>query len=519
MTDNAGQPSPPWPTLAWEGKGRFTDRGPLRGSDPLRFRRASPSHAIAQSDPAVLLRADARDAVRRLAQTHAGRVDLIYLDPPFMVGSDFQASIRTAHGVSPVFAYADRWKSVGAYLSFMHEILLGCHQLLADDGSLYLHVDQRTSHWLRCILEEVFGPDRGRGVIAWLLGNGAKAREQWGCAHNDILCFSKGDTFKLRTDRAALREPFAEGSLNTHFRQVDDDGRLFRLRRINGREYRYYADQGRVVGSVWSDCPSMSARSPILGQSTGYPTQKPERLLERIIEASSDPGDLVLDLFCGSGTTPTMAQRLARRWIAGDVGALAIETTLARLLTEPGGVDVDVIDLSSAADTIAPDLESDLALRVDGVDTHVNRVTCTVAESCSSESADNEAAFRYQPEALLAASFRSVVLASPFVVAAELAADGALTWQCAGRRLRPAADGRHTAVPVDAESIASWSIRSVPSGHVLAAGRGEPPAQINLPDLPADQTPLLRVVDAYGFAGEGPVQRLAGAGLREQESP
>ncbi len=116
-----------------------------------------------------------------------------------------------------------------------------------------------------------------------------------------------------------------------HFRNVDEEGRRYRERVINGKAYRYYADQGRRLGSVWTDIPAMVANTPIRREGTGYPTQKPERLLERVVRASSLPGHTVADLMCGSGTTAAVAARLDRRFVAGDQSPLAVELTEARL--------------------------------------------------------------------------------------------------------------------------------------------------------------------------------------------
>src|SRR5690606_27495790 len=119
-------------------------------------------------------------------------------------------------------------------------------------------------------------------------------------------------------DDPALREPFSDTSLKMHFTHTDDTGRRFRERRINQRTYRYYADEGRRIGSVWLDCPAMTANTPLTGETTGYPTQKPETLLERIIVASTLPGGAVLDPMCGSGTTLAVACKLGRSYAGCD---------------------------------------------------------------------------------------------------------------------------------------------------------------------------------------------------------
>lgn len=515
------------PLLHWQGKESPTPPRAFQRRDLLRFGGPAPG--------GLLLRADARDAARHLLETHEGRVNLIYLDPPFLVGSDFLATNSGLGGQDArCFAYSDRWAGPGAYLNLLRDVLVLCRRLLHDDGVIYVHVDQRTSHWVRCIMQEVFGLSRDRGVIAWHMGNGVKARRQWGCAHNDILCFSKGDRFRIRSDRPALREPFADGSIRTHFRSVDENGRRYRLRHVNGRDYRYYADEGRAVGSVWTDCPSMSARSPILDQSTGYPTQKPERLLERIIEASSDPGDVVLDLFCGSGTTPAVAQRLGRRWIAGDAGRLAVETTLARLLAAEAPPDVEVIDLpcddAEVLVCLARLLELDdvepsagmvrgrLAGRRVLVTSRIDESTMTDSDwvflvgSASADLAAPGAArsnlWRCHPESPSSASLRRVCFASACTLEARLESTGRLHWSIRGRHLRTGGDGRLTASPVRADAVASWMLLA--GDRLLAAGRGRPPDQlaVNAERLhEAIKVGLtLRLVDAYGFDACGAVE-------------
>jgi site-specific DNA-methyltransferase (adenine-specific) len=128
-----------------------------------------------------------------------------------------------------------------------------------------------------------------------------------------------------------LREPHAKTSQSMHFQKKDADGRRYRERTIGKKTYRYYADEGRAIGSVWLDCPAMIANTPLRKETTGYPTQKPERLLERIVRGASRAGSLVLDPFCGSGTTLAVASRLGRRCVGSDTSPLAIRIATLRL--------------------------------------------------------------------------------------------------------------------------------------------------------------------------------------------
>jgi site-specific DNA-methyltransferase (adenine-specific) len=131
-----------------------------------------------------------------------------------------------------------------------------------------------------------------------------------------------------------------------HFKHVDAEGRRYRERVINGKAYRYYADEGRRLGSVWTDIPGMVANTPLRREATGYPTQKPERLLERIVRASSLPGGVVADLMCGSGTTLVAAARLGRRFVGGDKSDVAFQVARERLARE--GVELEVRDVGAS---------------------------------------------------------------------------------------------------------------------------------------------------------------------------
>src|SRR5690606_18214279 len=173
-----------------------------------------------------------------------------------------------------------------------------------------------------------------KGNLVWQLGTGAKGRQEWSNQHNEIYCYSRTGGFIFNHEANELREPFAETSLSMHFNKLDSDGRRYRERIVNGKSYIYYADEGRLVGSVWTDCPSMSANSPILNESVGYDTQKPEKLLGRIIAASSNEDSIVADFFGGSGTTAAVAEKLGRRWITSDIGKPACMIMRKRLIDQ-----------------------------------------------------------------------------------------------------------------------------------------------------------------------------------------
>jgi site-specific DNA-methyltransferase (adenine-specific) len=156
--------------------------------------------------------------------------------------------------------------------------------------------------------------------------------------HQTILVYARrpSDRAKVRFDtRSPLwREPFAPTSLSMHFTKRDEMGRLYRERTIGGKAYRYFADEGRRIGSVWTDVPAMHANTPLLSEGTGYPTQKPLRLLERIVVGTTEPGALVADFMCGSGTTLVAAAKQGRAFAGADESPLAIRVTEARLRRE-----------------------------------------------------------------------------------------------------------------------------------------------------------------------------------------
>lgn len=284
------------------------------------------------------------DAIGLGRYVAAGSAQLAYLDPPFNVGVSFGArpgrgGLR-AHG--PV-AYEDRWPSVDAYISWLEPRVAVVHDCLGVDGTMWLHLDHRAVHEAKTACDRVFSRRAFLGEIVWVPGNGVRGtRRGPGVTHQTLLVYARGAEYVWNARDPALREPFAATSLSMHFANVDRDGRRYRERAIGGRTYRYYADEGRALGSVWTDCPAMNANTPLRRETTGYPTQKPLKLLDRIVRASSREGGLVVDPFCGSGTTLVAAAALGRRFAGCDVGRLAIETTTRRLEAESAPFELRV---------------------------------------------------------------------------------------------------------------------------------------------------------------------------------
>jgi DNA modification methylase len=192
------------------------------------------------------------------------------------------------------------------------------HRLLSPTGTLYLHLDWHAVHYIKVELDRVFGMDHFVNEVIWHYGLGAaRSRTHFLRKHDTLLVYRRGDRPTFNLLRGAVTPAMA-----AKYRHRDERGNY-----MHSRGRRYYLKGGKPLDSVW-DIPSLAATS---GERVGYPTQKPEALLERVIAASSNAGDLVLDPFCGSGTTAAVAQRLGRRWIAADCSTTAIDLTVARL--------------------------------------------------------------------------------------------------------------------------------------------------------------------------------------------
>ena len=282
----------------------------------------------------VLQLGDCLELLTRSNQTR-GAFDLIYVDPPFNTGLLHAARHKAGSRAQGLSAYRDIWGGLDGFLTMMEPRLRSWHAALAEQGSLWLHLDYRAVHDTKVMADRVFGASGFRGEIIWIPGNGARRKSGPSVTHQTILIYARGKQLTFHADDPTAREPYADTSRSMHFRHVDADGRRFRERSIGGKSYRYYEDQGRRLGSVWTDCPAMLANTPLVAETSGYPTQKPLKLLERIMLLASNPGDRVLDPMCGSGTTLVAARRLGRRWMGIDQSPVAIEIAQRRLASTP----------------------------------------------------------------------------------------------------------------------------------------------------------------------------------------
>ena len=260
-----------------------------------------------------------------------GRFDLAYMDPPFNAGGERGARQKTGERALGKLAYRDAWGGLDAFLAMLEPRLALVRETLSGQGTLWLHLDHRAVHDAKVLADRIFGRAAFQGEVIWVPGNGGKRRNGPSVTHQTLLVYARGKEMIWNGDDPALRERHAETSLRMHFQNVDATGRQYRDRVVNGKTYRYYADEGRRLGSVWLDCPSMRANTPLIKEATGYPTQKPESLLERIVRASSLPESHVLDPMCGSGTTLVAAEKLGRAWLGVDQGEIAFKTAKARL--------------------------------------------------------------------------------------------------------------------------------------------------------------------------------------------
>ena len=263
--------------------------------------------------------------------TKKTKFDLAYADPPFNAGGKRAARIGKGERVRGQHAYDDAWSSIDSFLSMLEPRLAAVRDALCERGTLWLHLDHRTVHDAKVAADRVFGRSAFLGEVVWVPGNGGKKRSGPSVTHQTILIYARGKSPIWNGDDPALRESFATTSLRMHFQNTDADGRKFRERHVGGKTYRYYADQGRRLGSVWSDCPAMRANTPLIAETTGYPTQKPLSLLERIVRASSLPESRVLDPMCGSGTTLVAAKNLGRAYLGIDQSPLAVRIASKRL--------------------------------------------------------------------------------------------------------------------------------------------------------------------------------------------
>jgi adenine-specific DNA-methyltransferase len=330
----------------------------------------------------LLFHGDNKDVLAYLlANGFRGKVKLIYIDPPFDSGADYIKKINLRspsqkskllgeeYGLGEQIQYTDIWTNDN-YLQFMYERFLLLKELLDEDGSLYLHCDNRRNYYLRTILDEVFSPSGFQSEIVWKRTSAHSDSSRFGQIHDTIYLYTKTDIsiwneqiikyddwyierYYRYTDEKGRR--FKSGDLSAYglkgggysyewkgisgvwrcppatMKRLDDEGRLYYTENGIPRLIQYLDEmEGLSIQSLWDDIQPLVSWS---SENENYPTQKPEELVQRIINSSSNFGDLILDCFVGSGTTAAVAQKHGRRWIACDINKGAIQTTTKRLQT------------------------------------------------------------------------------------------------------------------------------------------------------------------------------------------
>lgn len=270
-----------------------------------------------------LILGDNLEVMNALLPEYEGGIRLIYADPPFYTNKRYAARIgrgedsRRPQEWQMAEGYPDHWPDLESYLDMLYPRLQLMHRLLTPDGTLYLHLDWHANSYARVLLDEIFGHDRLLNEIIWLYHGPSPIRSAFNRKHDTILVYTKSADYVFNVDD--VRQPYNPSTVKTFassskagFGKVPD------------------LDRGKVPEDWWY----FPVVARLHNERTGYPTQKPEALLERIILASSNPGDTVADFFCGSGTTPSVATRLERNFIASDITWWAVHTTRSRLVRQ-----------------------------------------------------------------------------------------------------------------------------------------------------------------------------------------
>jgi DNA modification methylase len=313
------------------------------GKRPLSYVTAFPAQKVETFNPAdeqneaqgLLFHGDNKDVLAwLLAHGYRGKVDLVYIDPPFDSGADYVREVELrgvdvpkldgeSHSLGEQIQYTDIWAN-DMYLQFMYERLLLLKELLSDGGRIFLHCNATRGHQLRLLLDEVFGSDNFQNEIIWFyenkLGTGGNVFDS---RHDVILIYRKGNQW-IHND---IMVPVKEVKMQPVTKKID--GERVWLRDEDGNRLYQESQSMRPIGDVWT----IPIINPVATERVGYPTQKPETLIEYVVYAGSNAGDLILDCFVGSGTTAAVAQKLGRRWIASDINRGAIQTTSKRLQT------------------------------------------------------------------------------------------------------------------------------------------------------------------------------------------
>lgn len=321
--------------LSWQGKTCVFDPATIQPSQRV---------LVARGGEGTLHLGDNRAALASLAEELSGRVTLAYMDPPFFTNRAFEAIERPEESGPRVrrsgplkarpkkFAFDDHWAGRGEYLEALGQRLVRIRELLAPHGSVVIHVDPKTSHYVKVLCDEIFGDDAFASEIVWRYRRWPSKTPNFQRVHDVLLRYRKDPKEKPRWNQPY--EPLAASTIatwgtNKQRAVFEDDGR--RARSSTTEE----ATKGVPMGDVWE----IGVLAPVAKERTGYPSQKPEALLERLVSALSDPGDIVLDPYAGSGTTLAVAARLGRTFVGCDASEVAFGIQQKRL--EAAGIRFD----------------------------------------------------------------------------------------------------------------------------------------------------------------------------------
>ena len=313
------------PKLTWEGKAPVVPTPTqLSVESIVKPQNFTPnSHLSSPADPSSnkLIFGENFDILSTLLEDYRGKVSLIYIDPPFFTNRKFNARMgkgedsRKPELWNLTKGYTDQWKTLDAYIDFLYQRLSLMVQLLSSTGTIYLHLDWHADSYARLLMDELLGEQNFLNEIIWTYHGPSPIKTAFNRKHDTILAYTKSEKYTFNVD--AVRVPYNENTKKTFnsstkagFGKVPD------------------LERGKVPEDWWY----FPVVARLHGERTGYPTQKPEGLLERVILASSNPGELVADFFCGSGTTAVVASRLGRNFITSDATFRSIQTTRERLV-------------------------------------------------------------------------------------------------------------------------------------------------------------------------------------------
>lgn len=290
------------------------------------------------------------DNLHVMRQLPSESIDLIYIDPPFFSGKQYNVIFGDQNELR---SFSDIWEGgMPGYLVWLNARLYEMKRLLKKTGSIYVHCDHHASHYIKVEMDKIFGYENLVNEIVWCYSQGGRSKDHFPRKHDVIFWYAKTKTWQFDDSEIKVPYELLSQKSQTSFTKTDEHGRLYKEIYGPGKKklYRYYEDKGKSPYDWWADIHQMTGRTAASGNEyIGYPTQKPEALLERIIRACSKQGDLVADFMAGGGTTAAVAQRLGRRWMACDQSRVAVAITadrVTRLVEEKVGKVFPVSDFT-----------------------------------------------------------------------------------------------------------------------------------------------------------------------------